>query len=551
MTKDTNLSRPWQDIAKEYQQRRDSLIPEEWRLPSKVLSSLPDDVTKVPLEYLTNREIELTECTVSQLARRIVDRETTSLEVTLAFCHRAAIAQQLVNCLTEIFFDDAIEQAKGLDRILEETGKPIGPLHGVPFSIKDHYNIKGLRTTAGYIAYSRFPPKEKDALVVDILRKAGAVFYVKTNNPQCMMVLETVSNIYGRTLNPKNTKLGPGGSSGGEGALLALRGSPIGLGSDIGGSIRVPATFNGLYGFKPSGKRVPVTGWECTMIGNDPIPAVAGPLGHSIEDLDLFFKIVSDAEPWFQEPLIELPWKTDEQLNFDAGHLKVGVMMWDEVVMPHPYITRVLKEVVAKLKAAGHDVVEFKPYDHGRAWSDILLPLYFTDGGLDIKNTLAASGEPMLPCAKRLLDDPTNKMRDLHDIWRLHTARDVYRSEYLAHWNATAKLTSDERPIDVILCPASCVQGTPHDVKPWWGYCSQWNLLDYPSGIIPAGTVSRGDRYPDNYKPINDLDEENFKLYNNDLYFGMPVVVQVVGRTLQDEKVMKSMKVIDRVVNGK
>ncbi|GAB1215281.1 hypothetical protein ATERTT37_004467 [Aspergillus terreus] len=218
-----------------YQQRRDISIPEKWRLPADVLSNLPTDVTGIPREFLSDREIELTECTASQLAKRIAKRETTSVEVTVAFCHRAAIAQQLVNCLTEIFFEDAVHQATELDRVLEETGKPIGPLHGVPFSIKDHYNIKGLRTTAGYISYSKFPPKEKDALVVEILRKAGAVFYVKTNNPQCMMVLETVSNIYGRTLNPKNTKLGAGGSSGGEGALLALRGSPVGLGSDIGG----------------------------------------------------------------------------------------------------------------------------------------------------------------------------------------------------------------------------------------------------------------------------------------------------------------------------
>ncbi|GES63656.1 amidase family protein [Aspergillus terreus] len=516
-----------------------------------MLSNLPTDVTGIPREFLSDREIELTECTASQLAKRIAERETTSVEVTLAFCHRAATAQQLVNCLTEIFFEDAVRQATELDRVLEETGKPTGPLHGVPFSIKDHYNIKGLRTTAGYISYSKFPPKEKDALVVEILRKAGAVFYVKTNNPQCMMVLETVSNIYGRTLNPKNTKLGAGGSSGGEGALLALRGSPVGLGSDIGGSIRVPAAFNGLYGFKPSGKRVPTSGWECTMIGNDPIPAVAGPLGHSVEDLDLFFKVISAAEPWFHEPLLELPWKIDAELGFYPSCLKIGVMVWDEVVMPHPYITRVMHEVADKLKAAGHDVVEFRPYNHGRAWSDILLPLYFTDGGLDIKNTLAASGEPMFSSAKRLLNDPINKMRDIHDIWRLHTARDVYRTEYLAHWNATASLTRDKKPIDVILCPASCVQGTPHNVKPWWGYCSQWNLLDYPSGILPAGVVREDDKYPDSYHPTNELDEENFKLYDNQLYAGMPVVVQVVGRTLQDEKVMNSMKVINEVVHGK
>lgn len=170
----------------------------------------------------------------SELAAKISARELTSIEVTRAFCHRAAIAHQLTNCLTEIFFDEALQQAERLDTILRETGKTLGPLHGVPVSLKDHYNVKGHFTTAGYISFAKFPRKKKDGHVIEILRKAGAVFFCKTNNPQCMMVLETVSNIYGRTLNPQNTKLGPGGSSGGEGALLAMRGSPLGLGSDIG-----------------------------------------------------------------------------------------------------------------------------------------------------------------------------------------------------------------------------------------------------------------------------------------------------------------------------
>lgn len=217
-----------------YQSRRDSLIPSQWKLPAELLASLPTDVTGIPAQFLTAREAELTQLTASELARKIAARQVTSREVTLAFCHRAAIAQQLVNCLTEIFFDAAIARAEELDRILAQTGKVVGPLHGVPISIKDHFNIKGLETTGGYVSYANRGPVEKDALAVETLRNAGAVLYVKTNNPQCMMVLETVSNIYGRTLNPRNIKLGAGGSSGGEGALLALRGSPLGLGSDVG-----------------------------------------------------------------------------------------------------------------------------------------------------------------------------------------------------------------------------------------------------------------------------------------------------------------------------
>lgn len=325
----------------------------EWLLSKSTLKHLPLNVIDIVPLYLSVREIELTTLSASELSARIFTRDSTSVEVTRAFCHRAAIAHQLTNCLTEIFFDDALEQAAQLDAILDKTGHPVGPLHGVPVSLKDHYNVKGHFTTAGYISFARNPRKNKDALVVEILRKSGAVFFCKTNNPQCMMVLETVSNIYGRTLNPQHTMLGAGGSSGGEGALLAMRGSPLGIGSDIGGSVRVPAAFNGLYGFKPSGKRVPTGGWECTYIGQESITAVVGPMGHSIDDLDLFFKIVSDAKPWFKEPMLEMPWKIAD-INPEKK-LRIGVMMWDEVVMPHPYIIRVLNEATGKLKTDGHE----------------------------------------------------------------------------------------------------------------------------------------------------------------------------------------------------
>lgn len=319
---------------------------------------MPRRAVHIPPRWLSPEEIDITAQCASVIAARIRSGQYTCLQVTEAFCHRAAIAHQLTNCLTEIFFDEALEQARVLDTELARTGETIGPLHGVPISIKDHFNIKGQYTTAGYISYAHNPVKGSDAHIVDILRGAGAVLYAKTNNPQCMMVLETVSNIYGRTLNPWNTKLGAGGSSGGEGALLALGGSCLGLGSDIGGSIRVPAAFNGLYGFKPSGGRVPTSGWECTMSGSESIPAVAGPICQSVDDIELFFQVVSDAQPWLKEPLLYQPWKS--HIVPQGQILSVGMMFWDEVVMPHPYITRVLKDVAEKLRFAGHDGMLFE-----------------------------------------------------------------------------------------------------------------------------------------------------------------------------------------------
>ncbi|KAK2609124.1 hypothetical protein QQS21_002351 [Conoideocrella luteorostrata] len=536
-----------------FQKQRASAIPARWTIPSLKLDETIRFTTR-PIDLLprllSHHEMQITALGAAELAAKIRNHELSCIQVTEAFCHQAAVAQQLTNCLTEIFFCKAMERARQLDEILKTTGQPVGPLHGVPISIKDHINIKGKYTTSGYIAYAAGNPvKEHDAPLVEILRNAGAVLYCKTNNPQCMMVLETVNNVYGRTVNPWNNRLGPGGSSGGEGALLAMHGSPLGVGTDVGGSIRIPAAYCGLYGFKPSGKRVSTGGWECTMTGQESIVAVTGPLGHNVDDLELFFQVSCDAKPWLKEPLLPMPW-VSQISQMQSQKLRIGVMLWDEVVMPHPYITRVIEEVAQKLKIAGHEVFAFKPYDHKRAWDEILLPLYFTDGGRDIKQTLFAGNEPIFPSAKRLINDPIVRERTIHEVWKLNAARDVYRTEYLQKWADTATSASSGEPMDVLICPVSSVQGTPHDIKPWWGYCSQWNLLDYPCGVIPAGRVLKTDAYPENYEPVNDLDKENMDLYDNELYLDLPVTIQVVAPNLQDEKLMGAMKVIDTIVKG-
>jgi Asp-tRNA(Asn)/Glu-tRNA(Gln) amidotransferase A subunit family amidase len=161
-------------------------------------------------------------------------------------------------------WDDAIERAKYLDSLPE----PIGPLHGLPISVKEHLGTKGKNQHANgsYVAY--VGEQHGSTLLLDILWDAGCVYFARTTQPQTLMHLETESNIYGRTVNPYNRNLTPGGSSGGEGALIGLRGSVLvssigflfslvtvlicfkGLGGDIGGSIRVPAAHCGIYGFK-------------------------------------------------------------------------------------------------------------------------------------------------------------------------------------------------------------------------------------------------------------------------------------------------------------
>ncbi|PHH76848.1 hypothetical protein CDD82_3780 [Ophiocordyceps australis] len=527
-------------------------IPVKWLIPPLALDELQRSTTRVVdllPRLMPHNELQITSLGVTALAEGIQKGLFSCIQVAEAFCHQAAVAQQLTNCLTEIMFTEALDHARRLDDILRSTGKPIGPLHGVPVSIKDHINVKGQYTTAGYVANGNLPVKDQDALIVEILRKAGAVIYTKTTNPQTLMVLETVSNIYGRTLNPYNTKLTPGGSSGGESALLAMNGSPLGVGTDIGGSIRVPAAYTGLYGLKPSSHRVPTPGLVASGIGAESIIGVAGPLAHNVKDLDIFMKVMTDSEPWLKEPVITMPWLSQVESMQDQK-LTFGIMLWDEVVRPHPYITKALNEVAEKLKQAGHQVVEFEAYNHLRAWEEILLPLYFTDGASEAKQTLRAGNEPMLPSVKRLLSDAQVKERTMHELWELNKARDRYRREYLIRWADTASKSSSNRPMDILICPAATTSATPHDFKPWWGYSAIWNLLDYCGGVLPVGTVLEADAYPHDYTPVNDLDKENVEIYKNNNYLGMPIGIQLIAKPYEDEKLVGAMAVVDKVVNG-
>lgn len=178
------------------------------------------------------------------------------------------------------------------------------------------------------------------------------------------------------TVNPFNRTLTSGGSSGGEGALVGFRGSCLGIGTDIGGSIRSPAANQGLYGFKPSALRLPVSGWSATMAGSEHILGTIGPLSTSLEGVRLFTKTLIDGKPWLKDPSI-LPIEWKEKTGLEERPLVVGVMWDDGVVKPHPPVLRAMKEVVDKLKAKGNvKIVEWKPYKHDLAWEIIvsLLP---------------------------------------------------------------------------------------------------------------------------------------------------------------------------------
>ncbi|KAM0341695.1 hypothetical protein ACHAPU_009943 [Fusarium lateritium] len=221
----------WKTIAALHREKQIEAVPSEWLVPEKQLQALKSTGDKL-IEakvvqrsgLLTEKELDITErYTALELLDRLHRQHFTSEEVVVAFSKRASLAQQLTSCLTEILFEEGIARAKELDKQLQTTGKLAGPLHGLPISLKDSYVIRGHHATVGYTEFLRQPIPETNSALVDLLLDAGAVLYCKTNLPQTMMTADSENNIFGRTLNPHNTNLTDGGSTGGEVADILWR----------------------------------------------------------------------------------------------------------------------------------------------------------------------------------------------------------------------------------------------------------------------------------------------------------------------------------------
>ncbi|KAM7186612.1 acetamidase [Naviculisporaceae sp. PSN 640] len=556
-------TKTWQDVAAEAGQHRETTIhqvlgDEDFGLLQSVNIQAPEGHHRASAagllpecqHILSASQLQITNLVIKDLTKLIRTGQISAEEVATAFLRRSAIAQQTVNCITELLGERALSRARELDqtrRGISNTAK--GPLHGIPISVKSHIGIEGRRMPAGYIAWwNNTCPR--DALVVQILERAGAIVHARTTEPQSMMQLECVSNLYGPTLNPHNVSLSSGGSSGGEGALVAMGGSSIGVGSDVGGSIRVPAAACGIFGLKPTAFRVPTTGWSSTPPGADPIPTVLGPISRDLEGIELFMETVLAAESWKVEPaLVPLPWR---QVTLDRP-IKIGIALHDGTVLPHPPITRTLQELADKIRAIpGFDVVDFPLYKVDEAWA-IASSLYFTDGGAADLSAMAESGEPILPLTNWIINQTPgvkNLSRAELEYWL--EEREEYRLEYAAAWNSTG--TWDEKEgewvntVDVLLCPVMPGVATRHGTAKYWSYSAVWNLLDYPALAFPAGRVdkdkdavkSKRIKFMSDHDRWNKITSED----DPDVFADMPAGVQAVGRRFEDEKVVAVVRIL-------
>lgn len=544
-TENPELFAKFQPKIAAYQKALADAVLSEYALPAELIPKIQGlNVIDIVEKNLSSKELEITELKAVDLAAKIAAGKYTSVEVFKAYAKRATAAHQLVNCGMEIFMDEGLKRAEELDAHFKETGRTIGILHGVPVSVKEHYDYKGKITHGAYASLIDNVSTETNACLQN-LYNAGCVFYIRTSEPQSLMHLCSNNNITGLTKNPHNTSLTTGGSSSGEGAIAAMKGSALGVGSDIGGSIRCPAAFCGVWGLRPTTRRVPM--FPMVPSGKkvqDITEVVLGPLARSAEDLALFMKVQADAKPWESDAsIVPLQWK--EVADPTAEQLKVAIVYDDGVCKPTPPIVRGLAHTAQKLKAAGVKVVEW----NCEGVAELITAAgksYNADGNYGQKTLLGNSGEPLCELSKIALsfgcgDGGLSAKEYQHVTYTRNHYREVYLNQM------------KELDVDFIISPTYVSVAAKPETVHYWGYTNLWNILDYPNVIFP--TTLKVDPELDaadkSYVARNDVEKYEYGLYDDAQNFtGAPICLQVTGKRYRDEDTVAAAKVIASIVNA-
>ncbi len=517
---------------------------------------------------------QITSSTVAQ----IVENTTTGVwkveSVLLAFCHKAAGVHGRVNCLTEVLFDEALQDARCKDRL--DAASRVGPLFGVPISLKDNVGIRGVASSIGSFKWKGGEDQVESADVVELLIAAGAIPFCKTNVPQTMMTFECRNPLWGVTENPTKAGFTCGGSSGGEAALIGGGGSVLGLGSDIGGSLRIPAHFSGICALKPSAGRISHTG--CRIISPAPlvVAPVLGPMARTVGDLVPLMRAC-----WGKAGVDVVPCGDDLFKGVATDRvLTFGVVKHNGFMQALPPCHRAVSVAAKAVEAAGHRVVEFVfPKE-----VDEIVGLFYAalaaDGGYFFKEAL--EGEPIDEAVSPflyLMSRPRwmlclfAKFASLYPDSRIglflrsmgaRDARQVKqmlgdRVRYISLMNKVWRSAG----IDALIMPASATPAIPHgtfvNASFAASYTFIWNLLDYVAGVVPVTTVSATeDRLPakrggDQLNVLQSsllLEAELEHLYCEKRMEGLPVGVQIVTPQYCEGQALHAMEVVEKAIGA-
>jgi len=443
---------------------------------------------------------DLIEHSLTTIAQLIERREVSPVEVAGSYLERISELNPRLNAIVTLA-PDVLERAKAAEQAKDSSG----PLHGVPITIKDTIETAGLLTTSGSKTRANLVPST-DAPAVARLKAAGAIILGKTNVAEMAMDYTADNPVFGRTNHPLNLALTPGGSSGGEAVAIATCMSPGGIGSDLAGSVRIPAHFCGICGLKPTTGRVPGEGQFPPNSGPYSLGAVIGPMARNIADLRLLFHVLTGTDPeeanlkrtrfaWYAEdgqvPVTE---ETENAVATAASALIDAGLVGEERLPPH--VDRG-NELWLKLFSRA-SVVQLRKWYAGRE----------TEGGSFVSWRLATADETPAPT----LDEYISNWME----------RDRLREELLRWMDATP----------LIIAPVGATPAYPHDTRKVtvrgktmgmfraFSYAQAFNVFDLPVVTVSAGR-------------------------SND---GLPIGVQVVGRPFAEEMVLRAAEIMEKAI---
>ena len=459
--------------------------------------------------------IELTFLSAVNMAQQIREKKISPVELAEAHLSKIARLNPKLNAFVHVDAERVRHDARKAEAAVMR-GVTLGPMHGVPISIKSSIDVAGLRCEAGTRLRAGHVASE-DAPLVARLRHAGAIILGVTNTPELLMAWETDNLLYGRTNSPWDLERTAGGSSGGEAAAIAAGMSAGGVGSDGGGSIRVPAHFSGICGLKPTPGRVPATGHFPASGGPFALIGVVGPMARTMGDVRALFEVMQGADDGDTCAAPVPPrWPSDEETK----QLRVGYFE-DDARTPVTAETRAAVRAAAKaLQDAGFQVEPFRP--EGLEEARVLWKKFFvTAGGMLIRPMFHGRERHLSPTLKQFLDWSAAELpltgKGLLEAW---IARDMLRARFLAQM----------RQYPILLCPAAAIPAFRHGERTWtidgktveyldaWSYTEWFNLLGNPAAVVPISHSAEG----------------------------LPIGVQIVGRPWEEEQVLSVATVLER-----
>lgn len=502
---------------------------------------------------------DLTQLSASEMARRIAAGTLSSVDLVEAHIRRIQAVNPQLNAVVVPMFDQARDEARAADAA-RDRGEPLGPLHGVPITIKECFHIAGTPSTEGVHRFAGELLPADNPLVAR-LRRAGAIVLGKTNVPQLMLMHETDNPLYGRTQNPWDLDRAPGGSSGGEAAIVAAGGSPLGLGNDLGGSIRFPAHSCGIFGIKPTSGRLTNRAVRDNLHGMHAIVPQSGPLARSVDDLTLALRILSEPAAAAFEP-DETPVPLGDPAAVDVASLRIGIWTDNGHFPASPALCRAVNEAANALRARGAHVEPFEPHDMSRA-VELFIGCTSADGAAGVLRILGSSPRDWrmrrliffdrlprfvrsaIAALMRMLGQRrTAELLDMigarsaDGYWQLAAARAAYAEAFLEKQSAAR--------LDAILCPPHALpalrHGSTEHLTLVAGNCYWANLLGVPAGVAPITRVRPDEETA--RSPSRDLVDRTASAVERGSA-GLPVGVQVAARPWREDVVLAILAALE------